>query len=106
MLSKITSRWKSMMLSQKITGIILLLLFLSCLLVPVFNQITVRNKTKQAFIELCESATSATNNDSACNCAWDKAISAYGYDKVEKQIKYNGYVDPTDLFIWILDCRA
>jgi len=106
MLSKITSRWKSMMLSQKITGVILLLLFLSCLLVPIFNQIAVRSKTKQAFIELCDSVTSATNNNSACNCAWDKALNEYGYDKVEKQIKYNGSVDPTDLFTWILDCQA
>jgi hypothetical protein len=97
-----------MMPSQKIVAVILLILFVSYISIPIYNQIASKAKTKQEFIELCISATSATynDNDNACGCAWNKALSEYGYDKIEKQMRYNGSVDPADLATWVLDCKS
>lgn len=106
MLSKIISKWKIMNVSQKIVAIILLILIAIYIFTPIYNQIKLREQTKQEFVELCNLAASGTNNQSACGCAWDKAVSKYGYDNLQKQLKYNGYVNPADLVDWVLQCKA
>lgn len=92
--------------SQRIVAIILLVLFIAYISTPIYNQIQLRAQVKKEFIEVCNLAASATNNESGCTCAWDKALNKYGYDSLQKQLKYNGYVNPEDLATWVLECRS
>ena len=105
MIPKIISKWKIMNLSQRIVAVILLLLIAGSIATPIYSQISARIKIKQSFMEVCTSATSATNSDSACDCAWKKALDKYGYDRLGDQMRFYDYVSPIDLTDWIIECQ-
>jgi hypothetical protein len=111
MLTKIISKWKIMTIGQKITGILLLILFAYALLTPVLRQIESRNQIKNRYIETCVLLLGSTienrtenSKDEACSCIWKKALKKYGYETLGTKMRFGGYTDAAETTEWTLEC--